>query len=58
MTGIPEIGDLVRNAERHQRIVTDIRGGQLILRPKHGPVHEETHDPKQVTLIARRGCWS
>jgi hypothetical protein len=59
MSDRPGVGDLVRNADGKQRIVTDVRGGRLILRPKNGPhLEDETGDPRQVTLIARRGTWS
>ncbi|MHA6757127.1 hypothetical protein [Streptacidiphilus sp. PAMC 29251] len=53
----PEVGDLVQNADGHQRVVTDIRRGQWVLRSVHGSREDPPVPPDSLTLVARRGDW-
>ena len=57
MTDRLQVGDLVRDAEGRERVVTDLRQGRPVLRPRHGAPKEAPADPAGLTLIARRGEW-
>ena len=55
--GGPQIGDLVRNQHGSQLVVTDIRGGQQVLRPRYGNREYPVDDHVALSLVARRGTW-
>jgi len=55
--GGPQIGDLVRNQHGSQLVVTDIRGGQQVLRPRYGNREYSVGDHVALSLVARRGTW-
>ena len=53
----PGVGDLAQNADGHQRVVTDIRRGQWVLRRVHGSCEDPPVPPEGLTVVARRGEW-
>ena len=54
----PEVGDLVTESpDGPELVVTDLREGQLILRPLHGGRERAAEDRDALTVVARRGNW-
>ena len=54
----PQIGDLVKECEDGpELVVTDIRGGRLIVRPMHRGRDRPANDAGTLTVVARRGTW-
>ena len=48
------VGDRVEDPEGVARIVTDIREGELILRPEHGKYREIPVPPDKVRRLPKR----
>ncbi|MFI1568886.1 hypothetical protein ACH4ZX_38735 [Streptomyces sp. NPDC020490] len=54
------VGDLVRDTERSRvGVLTDVRGGTPILRPRYGGGLDDQWPAQWATveLVARRGTW-
>jgi hypothetical protein len=53
----PQIGDLVKDNDGHELVVTDVHSGQLIVRPLHSNRELPADSPEALTVVARRGQW-